>query len=255
MNTRSRKGRVSARAGFVHYLSRRDYHALCMTLHTPFEIAEYLDFRADFVRRNSHANEVSEKALVGKFLTDTDNIDNVTDEHELVVDRLNDDRNDFNISKLLWEFLEQIAYGNEGTQYHAIVRELAKLKRNSLREFRKRYEWAMEKCNDTERHKPSRFYPVEQNCAFIAIPLPKGERDKWHTHLKHYTHMCKYDLQSQRCLGYTMAADRNSPEAFCVHWLLLDFEWHQSDEMDELLTEVSFFRDVKWQSIGTYELR
>ncbi len=255
LDVASKKGRLSARVGFVHYFHRTDYHAICLTLHTPFEIAEYLDFRTDFVLRNSKAHKVSEKALVGKFLTDTDDLDDICDEHELVVDQLVDDRDDFDISKLLRIYFDRIVYGNEGTQYHAILAELAKLQRNMLREFRKRFEWAMEKCHEATQPKPSRFYPMKQQCAFIAIPLPETERDNWRMHLELYTHLCKYDFRSKRCLGFTTAVDENDSDAYCIHWCFLDYDWVRSSEMDEALAEEEWFRDSKWQMLGKYTLR
>ena len=248
----SRKGRVSQRVGFVHYLHVKDYTAICLTLYTPFEIADYLDFRAAFVQANPDTHDVSEKALVGKYLTDTDSLNEISDEHELVVDRLVDDREEFSISNLLRVYFDRIAYGNEGTQYHPILAELAKLRRNMMREFRERFMWAMDKCREGHLVTPSRFYPVDQGCSFIAIPLPATERDNWQKQLEAFTHLCKYDFKSQRCIGFTTAPDPTNDEWYIVHWLYLDYSWKQDDETDRLLAEHNPFRKSWGEQIGKY---
>lgn len=255
IDVKTRKGRVSGRVGFVHYFHRNDYGAVCKTLHTPFEIAEYLDFRMTFVLRNKQAHCVREKALLGKYLTDTDELDDITDEHEIFVDRLVDDRNDFNLSGLLKGYFDSIQYGNEGTQYHAILKELAKLQRNMLREFRKRLEWSMDKCHEATLPLPSRFYPVKQDCGFIAIPLPTRNCADWQKHLEAYTLLCKYDLKATRCLGFTTAVDNVGLDEYRIHWLLLDYEWSHDANLEAILADGGLFRESTGQLIGKYNLR
>lgn len=60
------KGRISKRVGFVHFISDANYHAICDTMQTPMEIAQYLTFRSDYVSRDPNSHKVSEKALVGE---------------------------------------------------------------------------------------------------------------------------------------------------------------------------------------------
>ncbi len=252
LDTCSKKGRVSQRVGFVHYLHVNDYINICQILYTPFEIADYLDFRASFVQENPQAHKVSEKALVGKYLTDTDSMSEVLDEHELFVDRLVDDREKFSISNLLRIYLERIEYGNEGIQYHAILAELAKLRRNMAVEFKKRFMWAMDQCRKSQLVLPSRFYPVDVGCSYIAIPLPTGERKNWKRHLESYSHLSKYDHQSQRCIGFTMTPDPSNDKWYIVHWIYLDYPWKQDDEADKLLAEHNQFRQSWGEQIGKY---
>lgn len=251
-----KKGRVSSRIGaFVHYFEKGNYHPLCDTLFTPAEISEYLGFRAEFVNRNPCAHTYSEKALVGKFLTDTDELNEINDEHELVVDRLVDDRNEFNVSGLLHEYIERIADGEEGIQYHAILKEIAKLPRNFLREFRKRIEWAMNRCHEETQQKPSRFYAPKQGCCFVAIPLPLSIRDTWESQLNYYSHLCKYDLQAQRCVGFAVAADEDNSDNYRIHWMFLDFTWNHSDDLQQIVSEDNPFREVKGRQLGKYRFK
>ncbi|MEM8945028.1 MAG: hypothetical protein AAGD11_07585 [Planctomycetota bacterium] len=250
----SRKGRVSKRAGFVHYFQLGNYETVCMYLHTPFEIAEYLDFRSDFVQRVPASHDVSEKAMFGKFLTDKDDDDEILHEHELVADRLIDDRDEFNISRLMEVYYDRIESGNTGTQYHQILKEMAKLTRNMCSQFRQRFEWAKERCRESKQAKPSRFLPVKQDCGFVSIPIPDHMQDDWQAQLKVYTILCKYDFKCSKCIGYTMAVNLNNPDSYNVNWMYLEFEWQREEELDSTLAEGSWFRDTRSELKGKYSL-
>ncbi len=69
---------------------------------------EYLQFRSDYVSRDPNSHKVKRKSLVGKYLTDTDDLPDVCDEHEFITDRLINDPEEFSISRLLHEYLEKI---------------------------------------------------------------------------------------------------------------------------------------------------
>lgn len=251
-----KKGRTSSRLGaFVHFFHKGDYQAVCETLFTPAEVCEYLEFRAEFVTRNPKANTVSEKALVGKFLTDTDDSDDIRDEHELVVESLVDERNEFNVSKLLSVYLERIAYGNEGTQYHAILKEIAKLPRNMLREFRKRFQWAMDRCHEDIQQKPSRFYAPGQKCCFVAIPLPISIRDQWESQVKYYGSLSKHDMEAQRCIAFAVAVDESNSNNYSVHWLYLAYDWIPNEQIDQFLSEDKPFRATRGKMLGKYKFK
>lgn len=251
-----KKGRVSKRVGFVHYFHISDYRAVCMTLHTPFEIAEYLIFRAAYVERNIAANKVSEKAMLGRYFENPEETTGIiSDKHEHFVDQLIDDRDDFNISKLLRVYVDRIKYGNSGTEYHVILKELAKLQRNMLREFRKRLNWAMETCRDPVFKKPSRFYPPKQECCFLAIPIPISERGDWRKYLEIYTHLCKYDLKSRKCVAISVSVAPDDVNAFLIHWMYLEYPWKQDDQTEKVLKEDNPFRETFGQFLDKYHFR
>jgi hypothetical protein len=250
----SRKGRVSERVGFVHYFQRGNYDTVCMYLHTPFEIAEYLDFRSDFVQRVSAAHDVSEKAMFGKFLTDSDDDDEIRHEHEFVADRLIDDRDDFNISRLMDVYYDRIESGNTGTQYHLLLKEMAKMTRNMCYLFRERFEWAKERCRESTQAKPPRFLPVEQDCGFISVPIPEHMRDDWQSQLELYTILCKYDFKCSKCIGYTMAVNPDDPDSYNVNWMYIEFDWQHEEKLDAALAEGGWFRDSRGVLKGKYNL-
>ena len=201
------------------------------------------------------SHEVSEKALFGKFLTDSDSVDDITHEHEFVADRLIDNRDEFNISRLLEVYFDRIVSGNEGTEYHLLLKEMAKLTRAMCLQFRKRFEWAKERCTETTHEMPSRFFPVSQDCAFISIPLPPHMRDDWRSQLELYTLLCKYDLRCTKCVGYTMAVNVDDPESYDVNWMCVEFDWEPQPKMEKLLAEGNWFRSTKSKLLGKYQLK
>src|SRR5205807_2647275 len=67
-----KKGRASLRIGFVHFFTADNYVRVCATLHTPFEVSDYLSFRKAVAIKDPNANAVSEKALLGQYLMDPD---------------------------------------------------------------------------------------------------------------------------------------------------------------------------------------
>ena len=250
----SRKGRFSKRARcFVHFFDQINYVAVCSILHTPREIADYLKFRETFIAKIGNiANCVSEKAMLGKFLTDTDDCLNVVDAHELFVDRLVDDRSDFSIMKMLDNFYERTDEEPIDLEYYKILAELAKLPRNLMKQFRIRAEWSMEKCNEPDYVAPSRFYYPHSDCSFIAIPLPDNARDDWQRNIEKLTHLSKYEHASRKAIGFTTATNPRLPQTYIVHWIFLEYEWVGNEQADSLLKDSSPFRTSDTKRLGKY---
>src|SRR5262249_36779278 len=125
-----KKGRVSQRVGFVHFLTADDYVRVCGTLHTPFEVSDYLSFRKAVALKDRNADAVSEKALVGQYLMDPDPARPVSLDYEEYVDRLVRDADEFSLSSIMAVYLDRVTFGADDTAYHAILVELAKLRRH-----------------------------------------------------------------------------------------------------------------------------
>jgi hypothetical protein len=245
------KGRQSSRLGFVHFIHVDDYVNVCVTLHTPMEISDYLSYRADAALNNPRANELPEKALVGKYLTDT-GIDGLEHADELYVDHLVDDRAEFSIGNLLRNYLDRVVSGNEGTQYHVILTELAKLTRNMLKLFRQRLLWAMDECKSTEPPIPSRFFCPETDCSFIFIPLAESERSKSLKAAFNFTTLSQYAFGSTRAIGLAVSP-HTSPGAYQIQWCFLDHEWEYNADLQTFFADGSPFRETKPATIGKYE--
>lgn len=255
------KGRVSQRVGFVHFISEGDYQAICVTLQTPMEVSQYLGFREMYVKRDPKSHEVSEKALVGKYLTDTDDRLDLCDEHEFITDRLINEPEEFSVSRMLHEYLERLRVydGNqESLQYHKILSILAKLKRNVMKQFKQRFLWAMDKAKDSEACLPSRMMLPYMDCSFLFLPLEHvGEKTRIRL-LERYALLCKQDLKSRLCLGIGISKNYRAPNdssSFLVHWIHLEGEWEPHAERDAYLSKnPDCFREMRGAELGLYEL-
>jgi hypothetical protein len=252
-----KKGRASQRVGFVHFLAADDYVRVCGTLHTPFEVSDYLSFRKAVALRDPNADAVSEKALLGQYLMDPDPARPVSPDNEEYVDRLVRDADEFSLSSMLAVYLDRVTFGADGTDYHAILVELARLRRNMAREFRKRLAWAMEVCKGTSNLAPSRFHVPDLGCSYIFIPLDASRRDAWEKHLKPLTHLSKHAFRSPKCIGLTVAPDPNDTRFFLINWLYLEFPWEPDEQADELIRKIKPFRDSVgvWAPVYRFEQR
>lgn len=244
------KGRQSQRLGFVHFMSISNYFNVVETLFTPYEVSDYLHFRAEACCERSAPNRVTEKALLGKYLSDTGN--NVAMRDERYIDRLVDDRDQFSVGKLLWNYHDRVVWGNNGTEYHAILTEMAKLRRNMLRSFRERLDWAIKTCRENRDVKPSRFGDPGTGCSFIFIPLTADEVDQSIDLLQSWAMLSKYDLRTPKCIGLTVAADPKSSTQLLVNWCCLTGEWEHDPEFEALLAEDYPFREMRVQELGKY---
>jgi hypothetical protein len=247
-----KKGRMSRRVGYVHFLTVGDYVNVCNTLHTPFEVSDYLTFRQGIARKNPGADTVSEKALLGQYLFDPDLAGPVSPSNEEYVDRLINDTHEFSLASMLTVYLDRTTFGGDDTAYHTILIELAKLRRNMAHEFRKRFAWAMDVCKQAINHAPSRFYVPSLGCPFIFIPLNATRRDDWSNHLLPMTHLCKHDLKSPKCLGVTIAPDPHDPQFYLVNWAYIEFPWEPDEKADTLIRDLKPFRESAEKMIPTY---
>ncbi len=245
----------------VDFTGYVDYQAICMTLQTPMEVSQYLRFREVYIQQDPNSHDVSEKALVGKYLTDTDDVLDLRDEHEFLTDRLINDPEEFSVSRMLHEYLERLRLydGNqESLQYHKILSVLAKLKRNVMKQFKQRLLWAMDKARTQETCLPSRMMLPYMDCSFLFLPLEQVEEEARIPFLERYALLCKQDMRSRLCLGIGVSKNYrapNDPTSFLVHWIHLEGKWEPHAERDAYLSETpDCFREMRGTELGLYEL-
>ena len=252
---RMRKGRVSKRAGFVHFLPAEEYTRVLGTLVTVPEIVGYFEHRERLCREaGSEIDRLTEKALVGHYLVGSD--DQPEEVHARAVDALDDDLGSFDISGILRNYRDRM-YFTEATQptrapeYYAILKELARLPRACLRVWKDRFMWAWSKCggpNDA-LELPTRF-SLGTGCAFVMIPLPDGM--PFQPALEQLTWAAKYDLRSDRCIGMTFRLDGEHRLVESMH---IDEPWQPDDEMERLLRDKYPFRSARVQAVPSYTFR
>lgn len=239
----------STEVGLIHLFHSEDYYWICKYLITPAEVEEYLSFRESFHRKqNAMIDELPEQYILAHFMetlaTDHFNpayIDNLKY-------KVNTD--DFDIAFLIENFTNRITLTNDKTEYYPTIKEIAKLNRAELEEFRKRFFKTLEKCKEKERTIPYRVFFLRTNCAFVFIPLPSKDQAHWRNALTNYTLAQKYDQRAEKCIGLVMFEERGEGiQDLQMFWLFVEGPWQFNPETDKLLKENFPFRDVKTKRI------
>ena len=183
---------------------------------TPFELSEYLAFRQELIKKwDDIVSSIPEPALVGQYLEGDANkkprpafLD--------VLTALEHRADEWDLSGIIKQFSERITTGGQPTEYYAILAELAKLKRNELREYKTRFRLAMEKCSSSTFVMPYRMATPRTGCGFVFIPLTKDTTEVRKQGLMNLTLACKYDLKLPKCVGASFYPEEDG--WFSVEW-------------------------------------
>ena len=247
---RSSKFHNSRMAGTVHLIAGNDYLGIVRTLLTPAEFSEYIGFREELIQRwGQGVNDAPEIALVGQYLSgnaDTPPTLAFADYVRTLEDRIDE----WDMSGVIRHFPERVTTNNEPTDYYPIVSEIAKLKRNELREFKKRFKMSMEKSRSGEFVQPYRIACPRTSCAFLFIPIETELIEYRREGLMNLTYACKYDLKVPKCIGLSFAPEENG--WYSVEWCYMDFPWAFDAEIEERLKENNPFRPVKAVELKRY---
>ena len=170
---RRKKFHLSRTAGLIHVIAAQDYLGVVRAVLTPFELSEYLTFRQELILKWGDAvSSIPEPALVGQYLEGDAN-KKPSSAFLDVLAVLEHRADEWDMSGIIKQFPERITTDGHPTEYYAILVELAKLKRNDLREYKIRFRLAMEKCSSGTFAIPYRMAIPRTNCGFVFIPLTK----------------------------------------------------------------------------------
>lgn len=137
---RMKKFHISDTAGIIHIFDVDEYANCIQTLLTPSEVSEYLFFREELINEyNDEINNIEEIVILGQYLKGDRNIKHFDFSHIQIFEKLKNTIDEWDVFGLLSKFPEKIITNNEPTDYYHIIREIAKLKRNELLEFKKRF--------------------------------------------------------------------------------------------------------------------
>jgi hypothetical protein len=244
---------LSRTAGVIHLIHSAAYLGILQTLVTPVEVGEYLGFREGLAERWGDAlSTISEKAVVGQFLR------NLPEERPSpgfvrYVDELEQKNKDWDISRIIHLFHERQTTPNSLRETgYKVLRELAKLYRTEMAEFKKRFDFSMKKALADELCRPHRF-TTSKECGFVFIPLQHKDLQLRDTLLKNFTALNKYDQKLEKCIGLTVIAEDNG--TWCdVHWCPMEFPWKENAKLQVALDEHYPFRPVKERRIERYGL-
>ncbi len=240
----SRKYHKSRSAGFIHLFSAVDYLGILRTFLTPAEVADYLCFREQLGERwEQKVEEVPEQAIVGQYLADE------LDAHPSLefiqfLQQLDQKVEGWDISRIIKLFPErQTTTTTAPTDYYSIVRELAKLNRQELGNFKERFRLSMDKARTDTFVLPYRFVAPRTGCGFVFIPLTLDVAHHRRNALVNLTQAHKYDQKLEKCIGVSFVADKN--RWFDVEWCYLKFPWEPDEEMATALLNNKPFREVR----------
>lgn len=253
-----RKYHLSSSAGFIHLIPIDDWVGICQSLITPAEIREYLEFRKKIsTEHKEKVNSLPEQALMGQFLYGTLDLAPGIDFLKYL-ELFDKTRAEFDLSHILRIFADRIVKiievspgkgGDERHQYYQILKELAKLNRNELREFKFRYELCIEDCKNKRFTLPYRVTFPRTGCGFVFLTVKPQDVAATVNALKGFTAAHKYDQKLNRCIGVSFFRDG---EFFDIGWCYIDAEWAYDSQMEYNLKVCFPFRSVKEENRPRY---
>jgi len=240
----------SQTAGLIHVIAANDYLGIVRTLLTLAELADYLEFREALIKRaEGQVVPLPEQALVGQYINgdldampSTDFIQDFT----LLDHRLDE----WDMSGLISKFPDRAITGQGGTDYYQIIRELALLKRNELREFKTRFQLCLARARANEIVRPYRFAVPRTGCAFVFVPVTKETLARRRMGLQNFALANKYDLKLPKSIGVSIADD--SEGYFTLEWIYLESAWEPDAVLEAALRANNPFREVKAAELPRY---
>lgn len=242
---------TSRTAGLIHIIPAHDYLGIVQTLLTPAEVADYLEFRSELIELwGDGVNGIPEPALVGQYLLGDASIPPALD-HISYLRSFEQRADEWDLSGVISRFPDRVTTENGPTDYYFVITELASLKRNELREFKIRFQLAIEKSRADELTRPYRIVIPRTGCGFVFIPLAKALFEHSRTALMNFTHALKYEQRLTKCIGIVVG--NHEPDGwFHVEWCYMQGEWIQDDAMDKLLAENNPFRPAQTAELPRY---
>ena len=235
---------LSRTTGFIHIVRWQDYPRLCSVLFTPAEVIEYFEFREKIIKDwYGKVALPSERALVGQFISGSDNAIPSEDFGEFL-DKYVINYSEFDISNVLSQIGERIEkreLSDGGTDYYRILAEFAKLNREFLKEVKKRFQVCLNAVEKGHVIKPNRFMP-RTGCGFIFIAIPEYGFHNRTNALLNLTGLAKYDQRLQRQIGVSLTKKDGN---IYVDWCLIDSPWKHNNELETLLRDKNPFKPLK----------
>ncbi len=244
----------SKTAGLIHLFHSDDYGGVCRFLFTPSEIAEYLSFRETlYEKHEQELNSLPEQYVLGHFLesTDTDNIDLTYLEN---LKKMIKNESEFDVSIIINLFQERIVKIGSDNDYYLIIKEIAKLDRAELKEFKLRFKLSLEKAKSQTFSLPYRISSIRTNCGFVFIPLEYKNSNVWQNALFNFTYAHKYERKNFKCIGMIVCYDLKK-KFYDINWSYVESEWSFNKEMEKLLKENNPFRNVSLKKTNKYHFK
>ena len=245
----------SKQSGNIHIFNIEDYSWICRFLITPTELDEYLKFRERIYLKHKEIIKLyPEQYILGHFLNTNDETV-IREEYIKTFAKLEEDIDDFDVSGILNKFLEKIRIEEQkkSTDYYSIVKEIAKLKRYELLEFKKRFRKIIEDVKSNVFSMPYRFTITRTGCGFVFIPLMPDKIEYWENELLNFSEMYKYKRKLSKCLGVLTF---KSGEYFDINWAYLNSDWVYNKELEEAVKgDSKFYGNGEYLQYDRYKFK
>ena len=247
--TRFLKFYCSKEAGLIHLFHLEDYLWVCRYLITPYEVNDYLVFREQFYDiQSSNLDALPEQYILGHYFSDTDFDVMIPDFVELLK-KAKADNDSFYLSQYLSDFGDKVEYTKGKNDYYFILREIAKLHRNELKEFKKRFVRLFDLCKKDSFTDPYRI-AISTGCGFVFLALPKTLSVHWENSLTNITLAHQYEQKLNKCIGVVVFEEA---KRFQVFWLYSEGEWEYDEDMEIAIKKLPL-RNVKAKPFKGYHL-
>lgn len=254
-NCKMQKYHQSKTIGIIHLIETDNYQNIVQTLITPAEIAEYFMFREKLIEKwKNDLNCFEEKALIGQYLSGNHNND-PSSSYIKYFESILHDTDEWNILGLLHVFQERLTYTTSiiNNDYYFILKEIAKLQRHELREFKIRFEASVSASREDQEVLPYRMAVPRLDCGFIFIPMIKKYGNIGQELLEDCTILHKYDQRLSKYIGVTISADET--EYYSVIWCYINYPWVEDCELDSRLKAMYPFRKANFKIIDRYKFK
>lgn len=241
--------------GYIHIFDSTDYYWICWYLHNPSELNEYLDFRVRIYQKHKKIIQILPEQYILTHFLNTEDETFLDPKYIETLSKLDNDRNDYDISWLIENFKNTLIPGSQNNplDYHSIIKEIAKLKRYELYEFKSRFVKAIKNVNEDSFTPPLRYTSLRTECGFVVIPLFSKHSNSWKKALANFTAIYKYKRKVQKCLGVVIF---KKGEYFEIYWAYMNDEWSFDSQLEEALSrEEEFYGSGNLKEITRYKFK
>lgn len=245
---------VSNEVGNIHLFELEDYYWICRFLITPTELNEYLCFREQLYLRHKDIIDVYPEQYILAHFLHTDDVSYIKNEYIDSLSKLEQDNDEYNLTNFIDSFVDKIRIPDqkESIEYYSIIKEIAKLKRYELKEFKIRFVKIIEEAKSNMLSMPYKFLVPRTECGFVFISLVEDKSEYWENALINITETFKYKHKLKKCLGVIV---HKYGEYFDVNWAFLEYEWEVNENLDRMVQrESELYGNGEIQKMKRYNL-
>ncbi len=249
-NSKSRNFYISKEVGIIHIFHSSDYRMIVDTLVTITEIEEYLSFREKLI--DKHKNlllNIAEEAIIGQFLS-REYTECPSDDYIIFSKSLKQEFNDWDIMSILHTFKEKTIKSEKECDYYYIFKEIAKLTRDGLKNFKERYLFSMNIALSLEDAPLRTMTTTRTGCGFVFYTCQREQINSAKDIITHWSKLYKYYNKLEKCVGSIFIGDKNG--YFDIVWCYINESYEYDNILEHELAEYNPFLKQKKEQEELY---